>query len=129
MSEFFIRLIRTQSVFEALKEDDLFGCRRFAEGDDTDFIFSLGVHDGNNDAAQEAEGQTSLFLVAEAGRGPLGWTHASFRPKKSALTHCIYDTRLRQCDGRRSNDPRQRRAGTMLAKHDSASRASAGRSG
>ena len=66
MSEFFIRLIRAQSVFEALKEDDFFGCRRVAEGDDSDFIFSLGVHDGNNDAAQEAEGHESLFLVTEA---------------------------------------------------------------
>lgn len=66
MSEFFMRLMRAQSVFEALKEDDFFDCRRFAEGDDTDFIFSLGVYDGNNDAAQEAEGHESLFLVAEA---------------------------------------------------------------
>lgn len=61
-----MRLIRGQSVFEAFKEDDFFGCRRFAEGDDTDFIFSLGVYDGNNDAAQKAEGQESLFLVAKA---------------------------------------------------------------
>jgi hypothetical protein len=61
-----MRLTRVQSVFEALEEDDLLFRCGFAEGDDADFIYSLGVYDRNNNAVQKSEGHESLLLVLEA---------------------------------------------------------------
>ena len=65
MSLSFIRLIRAQSVFEAREEDNFFFLGRPAEGDDVDFIFSLGVNNGNSGAVQKAEGYELLFPVPE----------------------------------------------------------------
>ena len=44
MSSSVIALSRAQSVLEVLEEDVRFAFGRFAEGDDVDFIFGLGMY-------------------------------------------------------------------------------------
>jgi hypothetical protein len=66
MSSSFIALSRAQSVLEVLEEDVRFALGRFAEGDDVDFIFGLGMYDRNRNPLKQTKGDQTLFTVGES---------------------------------------------------------------
>jgi hypothetical protein len=66
MSSSFIEISRAQSVLDVLEEDFRFALGRFAEGDDVDFMFGLGMYDGNRNPSKQAKGDQALFTVGES---------------------------------------------------------------
>jgi hypothetical protein len=66
ISSSFIEPSRAQSVLDVLEEDFRFAPGRFAEGDDVDFMFGLGLYDGNRNSSKQAKGDQALFTVGES---------------------------------------------------------------
>src|SRR3954468_19807049 len=78
MSSSFIDRTRAQSVLEVFEEKVRFSLGGVAERDDSDFIFSLRVNDGNSQAAKETEAEEALFPI----RQPAIF-HGTGRPSKN----------------------------------------------
>jgi len=66
MSSSFINRTRAQSVLEVFEEEVRFPLGGVAERDDSDFIFSLRVNNGNSKAAKKSEAEEALLPIRHA---------------------------------------------------------------